>query len=230
MLLRDNFARIQENIGAACEASGREVSSVTMVAVSKKQVPTVVQEYISLCQQIGTNCILGENYVQEFATKKRELSGIFQSHGIGHLQRNKVKTALELFDVIESVDSMKIALEINKHALACGKVFPVFLEINISDDSAKHGFPAEVEAFKDLFNAVALRVVGLMTITKFYEDPNQARPDFQKLAMLGSKLRKDLNLPRPLELSMGMSADYVQAIEEGATVVRIGSALFGERK
>ena len=219
--LKQNLLKLQQRVAAALKRSGRS-TSVQLVAVSKLQPASLVQEFVNL----GGSIILGENYVQEFKKKRVELKGDFQAHLIGPLQRNKAKLAVELFDVIESVHSVEVAQAIDKAAAQSGKVQEIFLQINISSDSAKSGFTADaaVEFFKgELTKLKNLNCTGLMTITELYEKPEDARGDFSRLYQLAQSLKPGLSL------SMGMSQDFEIAVEEGATHVRVGTALFGQR-
>ena len=219
--LKQNLVRIQERIAAALLRSGR-ATQVQLVAVSKLQPASLVQEFLNL----GGSIVLGENYVQEFKKKRVELKGDFKAHLIGPLQRNKAKLAVELFDLIESVHSAEIAEALNKAAAQIGKIQEVFLQVNISGDAAKSGFSAEATRtfFRDqLASLNNLKCTGLMTITELYEKAEDARADFRALYQLSESLRPGLLL------SMGMSQDFEIAVEEGATHVRVGTALFGER-
>ena len=219
--LKQNLLKIQQRIAAALKRSGRN-TSVELVAVSKLQPASLVQEFLNL----GGSIILGENYVQEFKKKREELKGDFKAHLIGPLQRNKAKLAVELFDLIESVHSVEVAQAIDKAAAQLGKVQEIFLQINISSDAAKSGFTANAAAefFRgELTRLKNLNCTGLMTITELYEKPEEARGDFRSLNQLAQSLKPGLGL------SMGMSQDFEIAVEEGATHVRVGTALFGER-
>ncbi|RIL06064.1 MAG: YggS family pyridoxal phosphate-dependent enzyme [Proteobacteria bacterium] len=229
--IEERLAEIKSRIEAAKERGGRKDSKVSLVAVSKKQPVSKMASYKEICEARGEIPIFGENYVQDFRDKSAHLGGKLIAHLIGPLQSNKAKLAVQLFDVIESIDSIAIAEEVNKQAAKAGKRQQVYLQINISQDSAKHGFaPDEVEdliigSFVKLDN---LEVRGLMTITKLYENPESARPDFRALTALAGRLERHCS--SPLEISMGMSDDFEVAIEEGATHVRIGTALFGSRE
>ncbi|MCL4135478.1 UNVERIFIED_CONTAM: hypothetical protein GTU68_035798 [Idotea baltica] len=190
-----------------------------------------MKAWINFCDENNIEIIFGENYVKEYADKKAELTGNFKTHLIGPLQSNKVKKAVEIFDCIQSVHSEKVLKLINKEAEKLNKEMDVFLQVNISEDEAKSGFQKEelVEIFnKDFINKLAnINIAGLMCITAFYENKEDVRPDFIKMCEIKKELELSNNIK--LELSMGMSADYQIAIEEGASMVRIGSSLFGER-
>ena len=231
MGISENTLEIEARISKAIKNSNRSSKEVTLIAVTKKQPIAIIQEYCDFCTSRAKPIFLGENYVQEFRDKKINLSGNFQAHMIGPLQSNKVKLALSLFDVIESVDSLELLAEINKQAAKINKIQTVFLQVNISEDSSKSGFSPELfnEAlFKNLSEYSSIKIEGLMTITKLYENAELARPDFKKLKQLGQGFQSYFSMPN-CSLSMGMSDDFEVAIEEGATHVRIGTALFGAR-
>ncbi|MEZ4754079.1 MAG: YggS family pyridoxal phosphate-dependent enzyme [Bdellovibrionota bacterium] len=235
--IASNLASVEARINAACLKIGISRSEITLVAVSKKQAVQRVQAYLDLCEQKGELAVLGENYVQEFSSKKLLLKGRYDCHLIGGLQSNKHKQALDLFQAIETIDSQKLVrlldAELSKRAVK----LPVLVQVNISAETSKKGIDAyKVEDFiLDSFKTSSfLQFSGLMTIPKFYDNPEDSRPDFQNLAKLKATLLSnskilDLLAGRNFELSMGMSADFDIAIEEGATVVRVGSAIFGQR-
>jgi pyridoxal phosphate enzyme (YggS family) len=216
-------ARVREAIAAACARCGRDPGDVTLVGVSKIHPATAVQPVIDA----GVT-ILGESRVQEAAHKVPNLSGITELHLVGRLQRNKAKPAVALFDVIESVDRLPLAEALDAAARAAGKVQRIFLQVNIGEEEQKGGVAAA--GLAELAAAVAalphLRCEGLMCVPPYDLDPESARPYFRALARLAADLRPD---GPPLALSMGMSNDFQVAIEEGATHVRVGTALFGER-
>ncbi|HEX9593049.1 MAG TPA: YggS family pyridoxal phosphate-dependent enzyme [bacterium] len=217
-------ARVREAIAAACARCGREPTAVTLVGVSKMQPPAVVQPVI----EAGVT-ILGESRVQEATDKLPHLTGVTELHLVGRLQRNKVKPAVALFDVIQSVDRIALAEAVQAAARAAGKVQRVFLQVNIGREAQKGGVAPE--ALPALATAVAamanLRLEGLMAVPPFDPEPEAARPYFRALVRLAASLRTGGG---PLfALSMGMSNDFEVAIEEGATHVRVGTALFGER-
>ena len=176
--------------------------------------------------------LIGENYIQEARQKRTEISEPVEWHMIGHLQRNKAKIAVELFDVIQSLDNVALARELSKEGVKRNKIVRVFVEVNVAGEASKSGVPeTQVE---DLLRAAAelanLKVEGLMAVPPFREDPEQVRPYFRRLRELREHLR-ELRLANVdlKELSMGMTHDYLVAVEEGATIVRIGTALFGPR-
>lgn len=229
MNIKERFEAIQTRIRRTCEKVNRAPESVSLVGVSKKQSVKAMQCFIDLCAANKTPCILGENYIQEFAEKRPQLTGEFEAHFIGHLQSNKVFDAGQLFECIQSVDSLKVATKISRQAVDNESVARVFLEINVSRDDEKYGFFEEDETIRQIFSLPGLAVGGLMTIPRYTDDDTETRGYFKKLVGLASTLRQELSLAKPLELSMGMSHDFEMAIEEGATMVRIGTLLFGER-
>lgn len=219
---------VQYKIENACAKVGRKASEITLVAVSKKQPIQNVQSYLDIYSQKNLNTVLGENYVQEIKKRKQELQGPYSMHLIGHLQKNKAKDAVRLCDVIESVDSPELVGILDVEAGKVGKIQEVFLQVNISKDTLKSGFsPEMLQTFfaEDPSRFKNLKINGLMTITKLYAQAEQVRPDFSALRDLRDKLSYD----KALHLSMGMSSDFEIAIEEGATFIRVGSAIFGER-
>jgi len=215
-------------MAAACRTSGRPVHSVALVAVSK----TVPVELLELAIDVGHETF-GENRVQEAAAKVPRLPGV-EWHLVGHLQKNKASKAVELFDVIESVDSVALATRLDRlvgehEAFPMGRL-PVYLQVNVDADPAKAGFaPEELESdLADLLSLPNLEVRGLMTLGWLPEDTADSRPTFARLRELSERLRVDDPRLGP-GLSMGMSDDFEVAIEEGSTLVRVGRALFGER-
>ncbi len=225
--IKDNLARVQERIATAARRAGRAPEAVRLVAVSKTVEPERVRQALAAGARI-----LGENYIQE-AQKKIEASGAGISwHFIGHLQKNKAKYAVRLFDLIHSVDNLALAEELNRAAGKEGKIQDILLQADLSGEETKFGV-AEGEIVKmteqisDLKN-IALK--GLMTMPPFSDDPEDSRPYFQKLRSLRDRLWQ-MKIPGVSmdELSMGMSGDFEVAIEEGATLVRIGTAIFGPR-
>ncbi len=223
-----NLASIRERIRAACARSGRDPFSVKLVGVTK----TVPVERIREGIEAGIT-ILGENYVQEARKKKDALTGVPVSwHCIGHLQTNKVKAALECCDWIETLDRKALAIELDRRAQWAGREVPVLIQVNIGSEETKGGVaPEDLPAlFKFVSNLEWLDVRGLMVLPPFFDQPERARPYFRRTRELLDMLREKSSLPERLtELSMGMSGDFEVAIEEGATLVRIGTALFGSR-
>jgi pyridoxal phosphate enzyme (YggS family) len=217
--IAENLGRVQERVAAACRRAGRSPNEITIVGVTKTFPPEAVADG---CRAGLTE--VGENRVQE-AARKIPLVGAMgvrpRWHLIGHLQTNKVKTALELCAMIHSVDSLRLAEAISRRATA---TVPILLEVNVAGESTKFGFaPQEVpEAVRSIAALPNLEVRGLMTVAPFTADPEEVRPVFRRLR----ELCDGLGLP---ELSMGMTDDFEVAIEEGATILRIGRAIFGAR-
>lgn len=225
--ISENLARVRERIETAALRCGRDLLKVRLVAVIK----TVEAERVRQAISAGVK-ILGENYVQE-AQKKIEILGHNVAwHFIGHLQTNKAKAAVHLFDLIHSVDSLNLAKELNKQAQQQGKVLPVLLQVNLSGETTKFG-AREKEIFQvieELSAMEGLLVKGLMTMPPYFEDPEASRPYYVELRKLGEWLaQQKLSRISIEELSMGMSNDFEVAIEEGATLVRVGTAIFGAR-
>lgn len=226
MYIQDQLRDIRANITAAATRSGRTPDSVLLLAVSKTfPVADIMQAYHD-----GQRCF-GENRLQEAMVKMPDMPADCSWHLIGPLQRNKIRKALEQgFDLIEAVDSLKLAQAISRIAGELGKTVRILLEVNVDDEASKHGFtPAELAALWDELTSLPfLDIRGLMCIPAFTDAPEDARPAFRTLRLLAEELRARGPLPLP-ELSMGMSHDYTIAIEEGATIVRVGSAIFGKR-
>lgn len=225
-----NLKSILSRIESAYKRSGREPSSVTLIGVGK----TITAEKILEAASNGLKH-LGENYVQEARNKKVILKDAGLTwHFIGHLQTNKAKAAVELFDWIQTVDRIELAQKLDKASSKLrNEPLPVLIEVNIGKEPTKSGvMPEEVRNFYNTLSSLdGLLVKGLMVIPPFFEDPEMVRPFFRKTKELLEDLRLHSRYPEQLtELSMGMSHDFEVAIEEGATMVRIGTALFGERK
>lgn len=235
-ILEDNLDRIEKQVAEATERSCFAAKNVRILAVSKTQAVERMRPFRDIISARGGQPIFGENYVQELHEKKEEFPDC-RFHLIGRLQKNKVRKAVALADVIESVDSLDLADLINAEASRLGKRQDVFLQTNIAEDPAKAGFrPDQLADFilTSLSRMTALRVLGLMTIVFLYDEPEAARKDYRKLRLLRDDvlmlpLAREILETDSLELSMGMSDDFVIAVEEGATEVRIGTALFGAR-
>ncbi|MCL4457440.1 MAG: YggS family pyridoxal phosphate-dependent enzyme [Nitrospirae bacterium] len=226
----ENASLILKKMSHAAMRAGRCPSEVKLVAVTK----TVGAEAVKKAVDAGLRCF-GENRVQEAQKKISDLiSEISNSriewHLIGHLQKNKAKYAVQLFDVIQTVDSAALAEELNRQAEKAGKIQRILIQVKLSEEEAKHGVSEKelmslLEEIKGLHN---LKLEGLMTMPPYFEDAEKARPYFKRLREIRDEAgREGYSLP---ELSMGMSGDFEVAIEEGATMVRIGTAIFGERK
>jgi pyridoxal phosphate enzyme (YggS family) len=222
--LHDRLLQVQERIRLAAGRAGREAASVTLVAVSK----TVPVEVIREALAAGVT-ILGENRVQEAQDKIAALSGRAAWHLVGHLQTNKAKLAVQLFDLIHSLDSPRLAEALDRSAEQAGRVVRCLVEVNLGGEESKSG--TTEEGVRPLLEAAArlahVRIEGLMSVPPFLPDPEQARPFFRRLRNLRDRLAGEGF--RLAELSMGMTHDFEVAIEEGATMVRIGTAIFGPR-
>jgi hypothetical protein len=225
MDLESNLAQIQQRIAAACARAGRDPASVALMAVTKTHLPETVAE----AARLGL-MLFGENKVQEAKAKIPLCPGRLRWHMIGHLQTNKCRNAVELFEMVQSVDSLHLAEELNKRAEQFGKTLPILLEVNIVGEASKFGYPPDkLLAQLDQLNLLPrLEIHGLMTIPPWSPLPERARPVFRKLREVKSECEQILGAPLP-QLSMGMTGDFEVAIEEGSTMVRIGTALFGER-
>jgi len=220
-----NFDAVRARIAKACQRAGRDPAAVELVAVSKGHPP----EAIEAAAETG-HVLFGESRVQEAKAKIPLCSSRLRWHLIGHLQTNKCRDAVQLFQMIESVDSFKLAEEINKWADKIGKRVPLLLETNIAGEATKFGLkPDQLIAELTQINALPrIEVHGLMTIAPWTPEPEKVRPIFRQLRELKQKCEAVLGAPLP-HLSMGMSGDFEVAVEEGATIVRIGTALFGPR-
>ena len=225
MSLPENLNSIQQRIRAACERAGRDAGSVQLLAVSKSHPPETIKQAVD-CGQL----FFGENKIQEAKAKIPLCPGRARWHFIGHLQSNKVREAVALFEMIQGVDSLAIAQEISKRADQAGKTMPLLIEVNVAGEASKFGYkPEQVLADLEQLNALPrIEVHGLMAIPPYAPVAEKSRPYFTRLRELKGECEKILGVPLP-HLSMGMSGDFEIAIEEGATMVRVGTALFGER-
>jgi len=226
MTVAENLKHIRENIRRACGHCGRSPSEVQIVSVTKTVDVSKIEEAIA-----AGITIIGENRVQEAWQKYQQLGHPVSWHLVGHLQTNKVKRALQFFDVIESVDSIHLAEEIDRRAAQMGRVVEIFVEVNTSGEESKFGVKPEetVEFCNRLQPFQHLRLNGLMTIGAFTSDVERIRACFQLLRRLRTQVQEAIPEVRLQHLSMGMTNDYEIAVEEGATLVRIGRAIFGER-
>jgi PLP dependent protein len=224
--LAENLESIQQRIRAACQRAAREPNSVSLLAVAKTQPP----EAVSAAAALGLS-LFGENKVQEARAKIPLCPGRLRWHFIGHLQSNKCRDAVELFTMIESVDSLALAQEINKRAEAAARTMPILLEVNVAGEASKFGYqPEQLLAELNALNALPrIEIHGLMAVPPWSSLAESSRPHFCRLRELKLQCEQVLGAPLP-HLSMGMSGDFEVAIEEGATIVRVGTALFGERK
>lgn len=223
-----NINKIKQRIDAACARSGRDPHEVALMAVTK----TVSTERILQAVDAGIT-LLGENYVQEAREKHELLGDRARMHLIGHLQTNKAKYAARLFDCVHSVDRLELAQELDRRAKAAGRKMDILIEVNVSGEQTKNGVPAvqAMELIRRIAGMDNLSIRGLMTMAPYSDDPETSRPYFQALR----NLRDDITgagIPgvQMAELSMGMTDDFEVAVEEGATIVRIGRAIFGARQ
>ncbi|MCX5865096.1 MAG: YggS family pyridoxal phosphate-dependent enzyme [Deltaproteobacteria bacterium] len=224
----ENIETIRARIRAAAERAGRDPESVRLVAVSKHQPLTAIREAMAAGQ-----VVFGENYLQEAEDKVAALGQGLVWHCIGHLQSNKARIAAEVFDCIETIDRLKLAKALETRLAELGKTMPVLVQVNVGGEAQKAGVsPKEAKQLcHELQQFPHLRLQGLMTMPPFVENPEESRACFRQLRLLGENLVAQglLGQHGSMELSMGMSGDFEVAIEEGATLVRVGTALFGER-
>lgn len=231
MSISDNIEKLQQRIHTAARRAGRNSEEIVLMAVTKTHSPERIREAYAANLRV-----FGENRVQEFATKVgalRDLPGAHW-HMIGHLQSNKAGKTAELFDAVDSLDSLKLAHRLNSAAEAQNKRIPVLIEINIGGEDAKSGIAPEARELDDLLASAdrlpALDFRGLMTVPPFTDDPEGARPYFRRLRSIRNSIQqRKLPAINMDILSMGMSHDFEVAIEEGSTCVRVGTAIFGER-
>lgn len=227
--VRDNLLRVEERICAACAAAGRPRDSVRLMAVTKTVEPSRILEAI----QCGID-LIGENRVQEYLEKKPELANVpsLERHLIGHLQTNKVNAIVGQVDMIQSVDSLRLAQLISRRSEALGLVTAILVEVNIGGEESKSGVaPAELESLLyQLADLPGISVRGLMTVPPVLQEESEKRKNFSKMHRLSVDIMdKNIDNINMRILSMGMSGDYPEAILEGATLVRVGSAIFGQR-
>lgn len=225
MDLAANLEHLRRRIAAACARAGRDPASVTLLAVSKGQPPEVVRAAADL----GLT-LFGENKVQEAKAKIPLCPGRLRWHLVGHLQSNKARDAVHWFEMIQSLDSLALAAELQKQAEKAAKTVPVLLEVNVAGEATKFGYRPEqlLAELRELNAFPRLEIQGLMTLAPWTPDPEKVRPVFRRLRELKAECEQRLGAPLA-HLSMGMSGDFEVAIEEGATLVRIGTALFGPR-
>jgi pyridoxal phosphate enzyme (YggS family) len=228
MEVEDNVARVRERIAAACRRAGRPPETVRLLAVSKTVPPPLIRR----AYDAGLRDF-GESRVQEAADKRATLSDLTVVwHLIGHLQTNKARTARELFHWVHSIDSIRIAQKLDLAALCSGDRLPVLIQVRLGEEATKSGAPeSDVLRLSEQVGALGtLEVRGLMVLPPFLENPEQVRPFFRRLRELAASV-ESAGLPNVSmnELSMGMSHDFEVAIEEGATIIRVGTAIFGER-
>lgn len=225
MTVADNVRGVVESISKAAARAGRRVEDIRLVAITK----TVGVEMILEAVAAGIK-VLGENYLQEASGKIAAIGHGVEWHMTGHLQRNKARDAVNLFDMVQTIDSLELAVELDKRARSAGKVMSGLIEINIGGEGSKSGISKEqlvplLNSIKFLNN---LSIQGLMTIPPFFDEQEKVRPYFRALRELRDNANREGFYLK--ELSMGMSHDFEVAVEEGATMVRIGTAIFGERR
>ena len=229
MGIKENVAQVQEQIAAACRHGGRRREDVKLVAISK----TFPAESIRTAYETGLRDF-GENRVQEAHAKRPALSDLSITwHLVGHLQTNKAKAARELFHWVHSVDSFRLAQKLDQAAVSGGGRLPVLLEVNLGEEPSKAGVGESeiIQLAQQVSQLAALEVRGLMVIPPFLDDPELVRPYFRRLRELAQEIEsKNIANVSTQELSMGMSHDFEVAIEEGATIIRVGTAIFGVRK
>ncbi len=227
-MIRHNLEEVKAHIAAVAGQCGRDKNSVRLVAVSKRFPADAIME----ARQAGQH-IFGENYIQEAREKYDRIGDEVSFHFIGHLQSNKAKTAAAIFSMIETIDRKKVAAALHKHLLDLNKKLDILIQVNIGLDQKKSGVSPDAaeRLLLDIQEYTMLQPRGLMTMPPITEDPEDSRPYFKQLKSLADDLQKKKLFfdNKNVELSMGMTNDYHVAIEEGATLVRIGTAIFGER-
>jgi pyridoxal phosphate enzyme (YggS family) len=227
MYITENLAHIHYLIQSAAERAGRDPASVRLVAVSKTRPASDIVEAL-----LAGQSIFGENYVQELTAKQANLKESVTWHFIGHLQSNKVKYIAGQVSLIHSVDRLSLAEEISRQWCRLGKVCDILIQVNISGEATKSGTTEEgaIQLVRECTLLPNIRVLGLMTMPPFFDEPDAARPYFAELRRLSQTIAAE-KIPgvEMRELSMGLSGDFEAAIQEGATLVRVGTAIFGER-
>ena len=229
MTIADRLNSIRKSITDTAIDCGRDPSAIELVAVSKRHSTTSIKKAIDAGQHL-----FGENYIQEAAEKRKQINSSAAFHFIGHIQTNKAKLAAELFTMIETVDRYKLARVLNSHLEKLDRKIDILIQVNIGRDEKKSG--VEPEKTKELLEQIKplarLRPLGLMTIPPYTNNPEDVRKYFKRLYCLGKDLaeQKLFTDNRNIELSMGMSQDFKIAIEEGATIIRVGTAIFGARQ
>ncbi|MBN1356362.1 YggS family pyridoxal phosphate-dependent enzyme [bacterium] len=224
MLIADNLRQVEDNICIATASAGRNRDEIRLVAISKSHPAESVREAVE-----SGHILFGENRIQEAVVKIRQLADHIRWHFVGHLQSNKAKTAVRYFDLIHSVDSIPLLREIDRRAADIGKIQPILLQINISGESSKSGIdPDRIECLLEAVETHRnIQLMGWMTIPPLFGDPEKSRPYFVRLREISERFAGSIH--GTIELSMGMSNDYMVAIEEGATLIRVGTAIFGAR-
>ena len=223
----ENLAEVEKHVQEACARAGRSRDEVTLIAVSKTKPVSMIEELLP-----GGTRDFGENKVQELCEKYEVLPRDIRWHLIGHLQRNKVKYIVDKAYLIHSVDSLRLAETISEEGVKKGVTVPVLIEVNVAGEESKFGVtPEETEALvREIAKLPAIRIRGLMTIAPYVENPEDNRVHFSRLKQLSVDIgKKNIDNVSMNVLSMGMTGDYQVAIEEGATMVRVGTGIFGER-
>ncbi len=226
-MIRTQLEEVRSRIRQACERSGRDPDEVTLIAVSKTKPVSMIREAMEAGQTV-----FGENKVQELCSKYEELPGTLEWHMIGHLQRNKVKYIADKAALIHSVDSLRLAETIDQEGAKHQRVIPILIEVNVAGEDTKFGVSVEeaLSLAEQISHLSHVKIRGLMTIAPFVENPEENRPVFARLRQLSVDIdAKNMNNVCMDILSMGMTNDYEVAIEEGATMVRVGTGIFGER-
>ena len=227
MMIKEQLEEVRERVNAACLRAGRDPKSVTLIAVSKTKPAQAVQE----AYEAGARDF-GENKVQEILQKQPALPQDIRWHMIGHLQRNKVKYIVDKVYLIHSVDSLRLAEEISREAVKKQVEVNILIEVNVAQEESKFGTTVEETAtlIREIATLPGIHIRGLMTIAPFVEDPEENRGYFQKLRQLAVDIgNKNIDNISMNILSMGMTGDYMVATQEGATIVRVGTGIFGER-
>ncbi len=222
-----NYQEVRQNIDACCRQAGREQEEVTLIAVSKTKPLKDIEALI--CAGVTE---FGENKAQEIVSKWEQVSRPVHWHMIGHLQTNKVKSIIDKVSMIHSVDSVKLASVISREAVRHDLTMPILLEVNVAGEASKFGFSVDelFSGIKEIAAMPGIRIDGLMTIAPFVDDPEDNRIHFRKLKEIFVDINdKNIDNVAMHVLSMGMTGDYLVAVQEGATMVRVGTAIFGER-
>ena len=226
-MLAENLQNVEERIQAACARANRDRNEVTLIAVSKTKPVSMLEEVYAE----GIRCF-GENKVQELTEKLDKLPSDVKWHMIGHLQRNKVKYIVDKVDLIHSVDSVRLAETIEQEAVKKDVIVPVLVEVNVAEEDSKFGLKVNevLSIIEEISKFPHIRIKGLMTIAPYVENPEENRPVFARLRKLSVDIaEKNIDNVSVEILSMGMTNDYEVGIEEGATMVRVGTGIFGER-
>ena len=226
-MIAEQLREVRQEIQNACDRSNRNPEEVTLIAVSKTKPVSMIEEAIAAGQTV-----FGENKVQELCSKYEVLPQNLHWHLIGHLQRNKVKYIADKAELIHSVDSLRLAETINQEGEKHGRIIPILIEVNVAGEESKFGVSVEdtVSLITEISQLPYVRIQGLMTIAPYVENPEENRPIFRKLKQLSVDIKeKNINNVYMDILSMGMTNDYQVAVEEGATMVRVGTGIFGER-